>query len=210
VGRSGSGKSTLVHLQLRLADPTRGRVLLDGVDLTSVSPESVRRRIGLVTQSVRVFSASISDNIACGREVSPEAVRSAAQAAGALGFIESLPYGFDTRVGEGGLQLSGGQLQRLVIARALVTDPAILVFDEATAAVDPLTEQEIHQHVRRLARDRTTLVITHRLHTLREAHRVVVLDEGRVVELGPPEELLRAGGLFAGLCAASPSWKEVA
>ncbi|MEQ1504112.1 MAG: peptidase domain-containing ABC transporter [Myxococcota bacterium] len=208
VGRSGSGKSTLVHLLLRLADPSRGAVRIDGVDLRTVSPESIRRQIGLVTQSVRVFSASIHDNIACGRPVDGEAVERAARAAGALEFVESLPYGFATRVGEGGLQLSGGQAQRLVIARALVSDPAILVFDEATAAIDPLTEQEIHRHLRELARDRTTFVITHRLHTLRHADRVVVLDGGRIVEHGTPTELLDAGGLFAGLCAATPTWRR--
>ena len=208
VGRSGSGKSTLVNLLLRLYDPQRGSICIDGHNLRDVTRKSLRAQVGLVTQDVGIFSASIYDNIACGRNVDGDAVARASNLAGAYDFIQDLPYGFDTRVGERGLQLSGGQKQRIVIARALVTDPRILIFDEATAALDPVSEQLIHERLNNVVHERTTLILSHRLSTLEHADRILVFDEGRVVESGTHDELTRRRGLYYRLATASPGWRR--
>ena len=161
-----------------------------------------------MTQEAFLYQASIRENIACGRdEVSDEDVLRAVQAAGAYEFIRELPFGFDTQVGERGLQLSGGQQQRLVIARALCTSPRILIFDEATAALDPVIEAEIHQRLQQITAGRTTIIIAHRLHTLQHADRIVVLDRGRVVEQGPHAELMARNGFYARMWNAAPRWE---
>jgi ATP-binding cassette subfamily B protein len=208
VGRSGCGKSTLARLLLRFHDPSGGRILLDGIDLRDLDPRSVREQVGLVTQDAFLYSASIRDNIACGRfTVDDEDVIRAARAAGAYDFVSELPYGFETLVGERGLQLSGGQKQRIVIARALCANPRILIFDEATAALDPIVEREIHEGLREVIRGRTTIIIAHRLHTLQHADRIAVLDRGRLVELGTHEELLARGGLYRSMYTVAPDWR---
>jgi len=209
VGPSGCGKSTLVRLLLRLHDPGEGTVSIDGYNLRDVTPESVRGQIGMVTQETQLFSGTVFDNIACGRPVTEEAVVRAARLAGAYDFVTELPYGFQTLVGERGLTLSGGQRQRVIIARALVTDPRILIFDEATAALDPLAEQAIHDRLRDIVRGRTTLIISHRLQTLQHADRIVVMNEGRISQMGTHESLMSAQGkLYSALAQATPNWKR--
>jgi ATP-binding cassette, subfamily B, bacterial HlyB/CyaB len=208
VGRSGCGKSTLARLLLRFHEPTTGRILLDGFHLRDLNAQMLRRQIGLVTQHAFLYSSSIRDNILCGRErVTEEDLILATTAAGAYEFISRLPYGFETKVGEHGLQLSGGQAQRIVIARALCTNPRMLIFDEATAALDPLVERDIHEGLREVIRGRTTLIIAHRLHTLRRADRIVVLDQGRLVEQGSHDKLMARQGLYWQMFTASPDWQ---
>ncbi|MGD9648752.1 MAG: ABC transporter transmembrane domain-containing protein [Pirellulales bacterium] len=208
VGRSGCGKSTLARLLLRFEEPTAGRILLDGIHLRDLDPEALRQQIGLVTQDAVLYSGTIRDNILCGRQdVSEEDMVRAAQAAGAYDFISELPYGFETRIGDQGMKLSGGQSQRVVIARALCADPRILIFDEATAALDPLLERDIHEGLREVIKGRTTLIIAHRLHTLRRADRIVVMDRGRLVEQGTHEELMACQGLYYQMYTASPDWQ---
>jgi ATP-binding cassette, subfamily B, bacterial HlyB/CyaB len=169
-------------------------------------PESVRRQVGVVTQDAHLISGTIFDNIACGRLIAKEAVWAAARLAGAYEFISELPNGFQTPVGERGVGLSGGQRQRLVIARALVRNPGVLVFDEATASLDAISEQEIHEQLAQLAQGRTTLIVSHRIATLRHVDRLLVLDGGRVVEFGSHEELVARRGLYWQLAHASPEW----
>jgi len=211
VGRSGCGKSTLARLLLRFHEPTSGRILLDGFHLRDLNAQALRRQIGLVTQHAYLYSGTIRENILCGRDdVAEENLIRAAQAAGAYGFISDLPYGFETKIGEQGLQLSGGQAQRIAIARALCTDPRILIFDEATAALDPLVERDIHQGLREIIRGRTTLIIAHRLHTLRRADRILVFDQGRLVEQGRHEALMAKQGLHWQMFTASPDWQGAA
>ena len=200
VGRSGSGKSTLVKLIQRLYVPERGRVLMDGTDLTLADPAWLRTQIGVVLQEDKLFNRSVRDNIALAAPAMPiERVMEAARLAGAHEFILALPEGYDTVLGEHGASLSGGQRQRVAIARALATNPRILIFDEATSALDYEVERAIQDNMRAMARGRTVLTIAHRLSTVRTADRIVVLDKGRIVEDGAHAQLLRSGGLYAAL-----------
>jgi ATP-binding cassette subfamily B protein len=197
VGATGAGKSTFAKLVVRFYDPTEGRVLVDGHDLRDVTARSLRRQMGIVPQEAFLFSGTIRDNLAFGRSDADTAtVESAARAVGADAFIAALPDGYDTEVGERGIQLSAGQRQLVAFARALVADPRLLVLDEATANVDIHTEGRIEAGLRRLLAGRTAIVIAHRLSTIRTAGRIVVLDHGRVVEQGTHEELLEARGAY--------------
>ena len=200
VGPSGAGKSTVLRLLLRFYDPDEGVVRLDGVDLSTADPEEIRARMALVAQDAPLFSGSASDNILFGRQTAtPEQVRAAALAAQAEGFLTALPRGFATLVGEHAKTLSGGQRQRLAIARALVRQSPILLLDEATSALDAENERLVQQALHEAMIGRTTLVIAHRLATVLEADRIVVMDAGRVVEEGRHADLILRGGLYARL-----------
>jgi ATP-binding cassette subfamily B protein len=197
VGPSGAGKSTIAALLLRFYDPGAGTIRLDGVDLRELDPSWLRRQIGLVAQEPLLFSASIADNIRYGRpEATGVEIEAAARAANAEPFVQRFPGGLDTLVGERGVQLSGGQKQRIAIARALLVDPRVLVLDEATSALDAESEHLVQEALERLMRGRTTLVIAHRLSTVRHADRVLVIDGGRVLESGRHDELVARGGLY--------------
>ncbi|HVT10228.1 MAG TPA: ABC transporter ATP-binding protein [Polyangia bacterium] len=210
VGPSGAGKSTLVGLVPRLYDPTEGRVLLDGLDLRHLDLPSLRASIAVVTQDTFLFEGTIEENLALGRPgASRIDVMRAARAAGVHDMIEALPQGYRTVVGERGQRLSGGERQRIAIARAVLKDPRILILDEATSALDTQTEAAIQASLRPLMRGRTTLVIAHRLSTVRDADRLLVLDGGAVVEQGPHDELLARGGLYARLWAHQSRTHEV-
>jgi ATP-binding cassette subfamily B protein len=200
VGPSGAGKSTLARLLYRFYDPTAGRILIDGQDIAQVQQSSLRAAIGIVPQDTVLFNDSIGYNIGYGRAGATQAdVESAARGAAIDGFISVLPDGYDSMVGERGLKLSGGEKQRVAIARTLVKDPPILVLDEATSALDSRTEQAIQDTLDRVSQSRTTIVIAHRLSTVVGADQIVVLDGGRVAERGTHEELLERGGLYAEL-----------
>ena len=200
VGRTGSGKSALVNLIPRLYDPTAGRVLLGGADLRGYDPAGVRRAIGYVPQETFLFSATLADNIAFGApRASAAAIREAAEMAGLAPDLENFPQGLETEVGERGLTLSGGQKQRAAIARALVRNPRVLILDDALSSVDTITEERILANLLQFMRGRTTILISHRVSTVRLAGRIYVLDEGRIVESGSPAELLAAGGYYADL-----------
>ena len=200
VGATGAGKSTLVKLLLRLYEVREGAVRLDGVDVRELDFASLRGAIGLVAQDVFLFHGTVRENVAYGRpDADDAALERAAELAEAREFIEALPDGWETIIGERGQKLSGGQRQRLALARAFLEDPPVLVLDEATSAVDNETEAAIQRSLERVAEGRTTLVIAHRLSTVRRAHRIHVLDAGEVVESGTHEELLALGGLYAAL-----------
>jgi ATP-binding cassette, subfamily B, bacterial len=200
VGPSGAGKSTLFSLLLRFYDPASGRILVDGADIRHCDPHDVRRAMALVPQEPVIFAASVTENVRFGRPGAPfDAVRDACAAAHALEFVECLPQGFDTDLGERGVKLSGGQRQRVSIARAILADRPILLLDEATSSLDAESERQVAQALERLARGRTTLVIAHRLATVRHADRIIVLDRGRIHAVGTHNELLRANGLYAHL-----------
>jgi len=198
VGESGAGKSTLVSLLLRFYDPTKGRVTIDGKDIREVTFESLRGQMALVSQEVVIFDQTVAENIACGKlDASREEIVAAAKAANAHEFIEGLPEGYDTRLGEQGTRLSGGQRQRIAIARAFVRQAPILILDEATAALDSKAEAEVQGAIDRLEEGRTVVCVAHRLSTLRGMDKIIVLEEGRVVEEGGFAELLERDGVFA-------------
>jgi len=200
VGASGSGKTTLVSLVPRFYRPTEGMVLIDGQDIRLVDRSSLRRQIGIVSQETVLFDDLIRNNIAYGRpDATEEQIVEAARAAYAWEFIERLPQGLDTFVGENGLKLSGGQRQRLAIARAILRDPPILILDEATSALDSESESLVQQALANLMQARTTLVIAHRLSTVQHADRLVVMNRGRIEEIGTHAELLQKGGLYTRL-----------
>jgi ABC-type multidrug transport system fused ATPase/permease subunit len=197
IGPTGSGKTTLATLVPRFYDATRGRVLVDGVDVRRLVRRSLRSEVGVISQDPFLFSASIRDNIALGMPDAPfEAVEAAARAAQAHEFVLELPHGYDTVVGERGITLSGGQRQRIAIARALLIDPRILVLDDATASVDATTEAKIRAGLREVMRGRTTIIIAHRLSTIALADEIVVLDQGRIVARGTQAELLETSPVF--------------
>ncbi|MBL4774614.1 MAG: lipid A export permease/ATP-binding protein MsbA [Mariprofundus sp.] len=200
VGRSGAGKTSLVNLVPRFMDATAGRVLIDGLDVRDVTQESLRSQIALVTQEIILFNDTILNNIAYGiDDIDQAKVEAVAKAANAHEFIEKLPQGYNTIVGERGAILSGGQRQRISMARALLKDAPILILDEATSALDTESERLVQQAIDRLMKGRTVIVIAHRLSTIRHAHQIVVLDAGRVVQMGGHEDLLAEGGLYAEL-----------
>jgi subfamily B ATP-binding cassette protein MsbA len=203
VGASGAGKSTLVDLLPRFIEPTKGAVYIDGVPISTYSRRSLRRLMGIVSQHTVIFNDTVLANIAYGDQenASRGAVEAAARAANAHGFIERLAQGYDTLLGERGLRLSGGERQRIAIARALLRDPPILILDEATSALDTEVERLVQEAVGRLLRNRTVLVIAHRLSTVARADHIVVLDNGTIVERGRHEELVAAGGVYQRLHA---------
>jgi ATP-binding cassette subfamily B protein len=202
VGPSGAGKSTIFQLAERFYDPQLGTVRLDGVALTSADPADIRRRMALVPQEGTLFAASARDNLRYGAwDADEDRIWEAARAANAEDFIKALPQGLDTFLGEGGARLSGGQRQRVAIARALLRNAPILLLDEATSALDAESERLVQEALERLMKDRTTLVIAHRLATVRAADRIVVMDAGRIVEEGTHAQLQAGGGLYARLAA---------
>jgi ATP-binding cassette subfamily B protein len=200
VGTSGVGKTTLCSLIPRFYEVTSGAILLDGRDIREVTLRSLRQHIGMVQQEVYLFAGSIAENIGYGKpSAGRDAIIAAAKRANAHDFIMALPQGYDTDIGQRGVKLSGGQKQRLSIARAFLKDPPILIFDEATSALDNESERAVQESLEALARNRTTLVIAHRLTTIRNAHRIIVLTDEGIAEDGTHEQLLAAGGVYAGL-----------
>ncbi|MEE1876787.1 ABCB family ABC transporter ATP-binding protein/permease [Altererythrobacter litoralis] len=209
VGPSGAGKSTIARLLFRFYDPQAGRILIDGQDIAGVTQESLRAAIGIVPQDSVLFNDTIGYNIAYGSSAATEAdAINAARDAAILPFIEQLPQGFETEVGERGLKLSGGEKQRVAIARTLVKNPPILLLDEATSALDSRTEQDILATLRRVSRNRTTIAIAHRLSTIADADRILVLDQGKLAEAGRHSELLARGGLYAEMWTRQAAERE--
>ena len=197
VGETGAGKSTVSSLLMRFYEPQSGEILIDGINIQLLRQQELRSQIGMVQQDVFLFSESVKQNIAYGDTAASEAmIREAAKFAAADEFIEHLPQQYDTAIGERGVKLSGGQKQRLSIARVFLKNPPIVVFDEATSALDSKTEQQIQESLEQLSQNRTTLVIAHRLSTVRNADRIVVMDEGRVKEVGNHDALMDRKGLY--------------
>ena len=202
VGPSGSGKTTLIHLVPRLFDPDSGSILIDGKDIRNVSLASLRQQISMVTQDTFLFNDTVRYNIVYGRagsmnrEISREELETAAKTANAHNFIMELPQGYETVVGEKGVRLSGGQRQRIAIARALIKNPPILILDEATSSLDSESERLVQEALERLMQNRTVLMVAHRLSTIRKAHRIIVLENGNIVEVGPHDFLLKKSGLY--------------
>lgn len=195
VGQSGSGKSTVISLMMRFYEPTYGKVLIDGCDIKSLNLKSLRLRIGLVQQEPALFSSTVYENIKYGKEEASEIeIMKAAKAANAHEFIVRMPEGYNTEVGERGVQLSGGQKQRLAIARAILKDPSILLLDEATSALDTVSERLVQEALDKLLEGRTTILVAHRLLTVRNAHNIAVLQNGKVAEMGSHEKLIAQPG----------------
>lgn len=200
VGSSGSGKSSILALILRFYDPTAGKVMIDGIDIKKLKVKSLRKHIGLVQQEPALFATTIFDNIIYGRDGATEAeVIEAAKLANAHNFISSLPDGYRTEVGERGVQLSGGQKQRVAIARAVLKDPAILLLDEATSALDAESENVVQQALNQLMKNRTTVMVAHRLSTVQNADIIAVLQDGKIVEQGSHSSLLNKDGAYSKL-----------
>ena len=197
VGRSGSGKTTISKLVLGLYPPTEGKILIDGYDITTISLRSLRQQMGVVDQDTFLFGGTIRENLSVGHpEASLDDIIEAAQQAGAHQFIKELPMGYETQIGEGGSLLSGGQRQRLAIARALLGNPGLLILDEATSSLDAESERIIQNNLNTILQDRTTLIIAHRLSTVRNADLILVLDKGVLVEKGPHDELMARRGQY--------------
>jgi len=203
VGPSGGGKTTLTKLLLRFYDPSEGSILIDGIDIRKIKIQTLRKQVGIVQQDPFLFYGSVAFNISYGKiDSTPEEIIAAAKAANAHDFIMSSYAGYDSHVGERGSRISGGERQRIAIARAILTDPKILVMDEATSSVDTLAERQIQKALENLVVGRTTIIIAHRLSTLQKADRIVVIDKGKIVEVGNHEELVKAGGLYSKLYSA--------
>jgi ATP-binding cassette subfamily B protein len=200
VGPSGSGKSTVLRLAARFYDPQTGRVCFGGVDEQAIDPETLMSQISMVFQDVYLFKDTVYNNIRYGKETaSRDEIEAAAKAACCFDFIMKLPQGFDTMIGEGGSTLSGGEKQRISIARAILKNAPVILLDEATSSLDPENEAEIQEAINRLVEGRTVIMIAHRLKTVRNADKIIVLEQGRVTEQGKHEELLQKGGLYAHL-----------
>ena len=200
VGRSGAGKTTLTKLLLRLSDIQEGEILIDGQNVATTTQQSLRRAVAYVPQEALLFHRTIAENISYGRpDASMEEIREAARMANALEFIEKLPEGFNTVTGERGIKLSGGQRQRIAIARAMLTNAPILVLDEATSALDSESEAQVQDALKKLMKGRTSIVVAHRLSTVANLDRIVVLDKGKIVEDGPHAELIKDDGEYASL-----------